>query len=327
VNWHSPFATVSASVLAEQGLEFHPWVTKLEPGGAYTLEDDIARPAIARWTKARISAILAGTAQETPRRMAEQLLDTLTVNLISSHTSSAVALSGGVATVDLPVSFFVDAAMLQLVGALPVPPGFQVAAEVYTSAMHSVGARLEDGSSFTVDGDTHFAFVVPERAGEDVETFRQALDAGIFSKRLVACLVMVDFTNPVFSSLRPQLLRYFPEEPFSGDGISFSTVVAERILASPEATTTGTAEAAFAELWGVGEAFQAPFADRLTTYFAAVEGRLSSQTGFDAYVRLAESRRAFVRAMPISESTLLFATTTVPTGQRSMTATGLVEES
>ncbi len=326
VHWHSPFATVSASVLADQGLEFHPWVTRLEPGGAYTLEDDIALPAIQRWTKARISAMVAGASQESPRRIAEQLLDTLTVNLISSHTSSAVAMTGGVDTVDLPATFFVDAPMLELVGALPDPPQFRVAAPIYTNAMRSVGARLDDGAGFTVEGDTHFAFVVPERAEEDVETLRQALDADIFSKRLVACLLMVDFPNPTFSSIRSQLLRFFPEEPFSGDGGAFSTAVAERILASPGANTTGTAEAAFAELWAEGEAFQVPFAKRLTAYFSAVEGQLTSQTAFDAYVRLAESRRAFVLDMPIAESPLLFAQTTVPPRQRSMTVGGLVEE-
>jgi len=326
VNWHSPFATVSASVLTEQGLEFHPWVTQLEPGGAYTLEDDIARPAIKRWTTARVSAMSAGTALETPRRFAEQLLDTLTVNLISSRTSSAAAMSGAAAPVDLPASFFVDAASLELVGVLPDLPAFRVAADVYTAVMRSVGARLDDGTGFTVDGDTHFAFVVPERAGEDVETFRQAVAAGIFTKRLVACLLMVDFPNPVFSSLRPRLLRFLPDESFSGDGGSFSTAVAERILASPEAKESGTAEGEFAQLWGEGESFESPFADRLRTYFTALEEQLSSQHGFDAYVRLAESRRAFVRKMPIAESPLLFATTAVPPARRTMTVAGMVEE-
>ncbi len=326
VNWHSPFATVSVSVLAEQGLEFHPWVARLEPGGAYTLEDDIARPAIQRWTKARVSAMSAGTALETPRRFAEQLLDTLTVNLISSRTSSAAAMSGAAATVDLPASFFVDAASLELVGVLPDPPAFRVAADVYTAVMRSVGARLDDGAGFTVDGDTHFAFVIPERAAEDVETVRQAVAAGIFTQRLVACLLMVDFPNPLFSSLRPRLLTFFPEESFSGDGVSFSTAVAERILASPEAEESGAAEAEFAQLWRVGENFQAPFTDRLTTYFAALEEQLSSQSGFDAYVRLAESRRAFVLEMPIAESALLFARTTVTPARRTMTVAGMVEE-
>lgn len=110
------------------------------------------------------------------------------------------------------------------------------------------------------------------------------------------------------------------------DGASLSAAVAERILASTAAATTGTAEAAFAELWEVGEAFEAPFAERLANYLAAVEEQLSSQAGFDAYVRLAESRRTFVRDMPIAENSLLFASTNVPLRQRSMTAAGLVEE-
>ena len=69
VNWHSPTAVVASSVFAEEGLLGHPWVTNLTPGGAWTLELDIARPAIRRWTKARLEALVSGNSDETPRRV------------------------------------------------------------------------------------------------------------------------------------------------------------------------------------------------------------------------------------------------------------------
>jgi hypothetical protein len=54
--------------------------------------------------------------------------------------------------------------------------------------------------------------------------------------------------------------------------------------------------------------------------------RLRTQEGFDAYLRLAESRRASVRRMPISETPLLFATIDVPPTERAMQPDATVTE-
>ena len=324
VHWHSPFARVSASVLREQGLESHPWVARLEPGGAYTLEDDMVRPAISRWTRARIDALRRGTAEETPRRLLEQLLDTLTVNLTSSRTSSAAAVAGAAPSVDLPGMFFVDSALLTAVG-LATPPPLDVPSDLYASVLGSFESRLEDGAGFRLDGDTHFAFVVPVRAHEDVETMVQAIAAGLVTRRLVACLLMVDFPNPVFSPRRRRLLDAVPDLPVS-DGPTYSQAVADAITNSPGAGAPGSPEAEFAELWNVGEDFVTAFDARLGSYYDAVQARLGDQASVMDYVRLAESRRARVRTMPIAESPLLFATTNVPAAGRHLRSDGTMEE-
>lgn len=327
VHWHSPFATVSPSVLTAQGLDQHPWVQRLEPGGAYTLEDDAVKPAIERWTAKRVELMLAREAVETPRRMLEQLLSTLTVNLMTSHVSSAAAKSGSVDSIDLPDTFFVDSASLAAIGGLDLPPVMQVSSTIYASALATFEFRLEDRQGFRRAGDTHFAFLIPERAHEDVVTVRQAREAGIVSRRLLACLVMVDFPNPVFSTIRPALLKYIPDSPFDGDGEAFSNGIAAAILAAPESSNPQTPEGRFAECWATGEQFEPPFNERLNAYYTAIAQQLTTQTGFDAYVRLAESRRAQVLPMPISESPLLFAQTNIPAGQRTMTTSATVEES
>lgn len=330
VNWHSPAALVTSSVLTSQGLQNHPWASRslLEAGGAYTLEDDIVLPAIARWTGARIDALRLGTAAETPRRLLEQVVDTLTVNLISSRTSSIAATSGSTPMVDLPETFFVDAPSMKLVG-LQTPPSLAVASTFYSSALQSFEVRLEaqldDGSIFSQEGDTHFAFVVPERTTEDVETMKQATEAGIFTTRLLACLLMVDFPNPIFSARRAKLLAHIPDSPMSA-GPTFSQAVADSIIGSPEGTQAGTLEAEFAELWSIGDQFKDAFDSRLDSYYTALQARLSQQAGIDDYMRLAESRRAKVRTMPIAESPLLFATTNIPAADRRMSADGSVEE-
>ena len=323
VNWDSPLAKVALSIFTAQGLEDHPWVRRLAPGGAYTLEEDIAIPSIERWTRTRLDALLAGDAEETPRRILEQLLDTPTVNLISSQTSSEAAVAGAVPKVDLPDTFFVDSAALAGVFGLQRPSKPFVASTIYAKSLETFAVTLTDGEQFNRPGDTHFAFVVPERASEDTETIRQAIALGIISKRLAASLLMVDFPNPVFSAKRRQLLQHVPDTPITADS---SDQVADAILATPEASQAGTAENEFAERWSVGEAFEDTFNGLLQDYYHAFAAKLATQQGFDDYLRLAESRRAQVIQMPITESELLFARTNIPPGDRTMKPDGTVEE-
>ena len=327
LHWHSPFASVTASVLADQGLDTHPWAqaTAMETFGAYTLEDDVARPAVERWTRVRTRAILDGTADETPARMLEQLLDTLTVTLVSSFTSSAAAIAGSVPEVDLPAVFFVDAGVLGLLG-LAVPPPLSVSAATYRDTMLAQGVHLTDGGAFDRIGDTHFAFAVPERAFEDVETMRLAIDAGLLTRRLVACLAMVDFPNPVFSERRRSLARHLPQTPFGGDGAAYSQGVADAIRGSAEATTPGSAEEEFAQLWDLGDDFVPAMDQRLSAYYDALAARLATPEGFAAIHALAESRRDRTRELPIAESELLFSRSNVPSVRRRMRPDATVEE-
>ena len=61
-------------------------------------------------------------------------------------------------------------------------------------------------------GDTHFCFLVPERAFEDQAVLREAIEIGLVTKRLAACLLMVDPWNPIFSDRRRALLRHVPAD-------------------------------------------------------------------------------------------------------------------
>jgi hypothetical protein len=330
VHWDSPKARVVDSIFAEERLRDHPWVANLAPGGAYTLEDDVAKPAIQRWTKARLQALRPGRSDETPRRVLEQVLRTLTVNLASSQTSSAAAVSGAVSgavpEVDLPETFFVDSDALELeVLGLAAPPQPFVPSSVYAASLGTFEVQLTDDDQFQRSGDTHFAFVVPERAFEDTDTLRQAIERGILSRRLAACLLMVDFPNPIFSRKRERLLQHVPDTAF-GETEDFSQDVADAIRGSTAATQPGTAENEFAQLWDVGENFEAPFNALLQDYYTAFAERLRTQEGFDSYMRLAESRRDRVKAMPIAESPMLFSHTNIPSGERTMRADGTVAE-
>lgn len=325
VHWDSPTARAVPSIFAEQNLLDHPWVANLAPGGAYTLEEGVAIPAIQRWTKARLEALVSGRSDETPRRVLEQVLTTLTVNLVSSNTSSVAAVSGTEPRVDLPEAFFVDSAALSEVLGLASPPRPFVPSSVYAESLRTFDVRLNDGAAFERPGDTHFAFVVPERAFEDTDTLREAIERGILSRRLAACLLMVDFPNPIFSQKRQRLLEHVPDVAF-GETDDFSQTVVDAIRGSTAATQPGTPEHEFAQLWDAGEDFKAPFDALLQNYYTAFGERLATQEGFDSYMRLAEARRDLVKAMPIAESPLLFSRTNIPSRERIMLADGTVEE-
>ena len=342
VHWHSPKARVVPAILDDAGLADHPWIDQLDGGGAYTFEDDVVKPAIRRWTRARMDALVEGGAQETPRRILEQLLDTPTVNLMTSTTESSAARSGAAEQLRLPETFFVDAAGLEMVSAVrqpgepPLPDGAPALAALeppavdsalYRNALERFGFRLEERGRFRRPGDTHFAFAVPERAFEDVDTLRQAIERGVLTRRLVAAFLMVDFANPVYSSRRKRLLARVPDEPFAGDAEGFAERVVQAIRRTPDASDESSAEHEFLARWDVGEPFFEAYDALLKPYYAAISNRLATQDGFDSFVLLAESRRQLTRQMPIAkEFDLLFPTTDIPAADRRMTTEAQVEE-
>ena len=116
-----------------------------------------------------------------------------------------------------------------------------------------------------------------------------------------------------------------PDTTF-GQGDDFSQDVADAIRSSAAATQPGTPEHEFVGLWDAGEDFKGPFNELLQKYYRAFGERLATQEGFDSYMRLAEARRDRVKAMPITESPMLFSRTNIPSGERTMLADGTVEE-
>jgi hypothetical protein len=326
LHWHSKAANILPSVLPQDPpLVGHPWVTDRNPQGADICEIEVAKPGITRWTTARFAQLLAGDGViDDPARIMVQVLDTPSVNIITSNRESRIAVAGE--PLVLPQTFFVDSEALTELLKLPAPPRFAVDGKLYLENLAAFGFRLEDGQGFRRPGDTHFAFAVPERAFEDQEVLRKAIQVGLLSRRLAACLLMTDFANPVFSPRRAALLAHVPATArVTGGGSDFSERMGEAIAAAAPGTPEGSPEREFAARWARGEDFT-PFGDELRAYYAAVVARLTTQAGYDDYVRLAESRRARVRTMPIFESPLLFATTDVPPGTREMRTDGTVAE-
>ncbi len=326
LHWDSSFARIFATAFdPNDERREHPWFEAKEPGGAYAFEFAVARPAIARWARARFDALrLSPGPIERPARIIEQIVTTPTINIVSSVRESAAA-AASADPVELPSTFFIDADGLGEVG-LEGPPQFTVTGTIYARALRTFDARLDDDNGFVRPGDTHFAFAVPERALEDIVVLREALKIGLVSRRLAASLLMTDFPNPIFSERRATLLAHVPANALVTDGASsFSQEMADSILAAAAVAADGAAEQEFAERWEIGEDFDDTFNQLLRAYYDAVSSRLTMQEGFDAYFRLAESRRNRVReTMPIFESPLLFARTNIAPDALSMGADGRV---
>jgi hypothetical protein len=330
VHWQSFAATIRADVVGSE-LAGHPWFR--DAAGAEQLETGAMMPAITRWTNARLkAAVAADGAVAEPAQIMKSFLGTPTVNLVSSQAQFSLIAGGGAAQLDIPHAFFADTEGLGGILGLPVPDASQVtidaAAYVQVLADHQVALR--DGSKVFggVPQDTHFAFVVPERAFEDIAAVRAAIDIGLVSRRLAACLLMVDFSNPVFSGRRSALLEHVPANATVSDGqSSFSEDFADAIRATPAAGEDGTPEQEFARLWDAGDDWPQRFAELLTPYYAAVAAKLAAPGGLTEVFRLAESRRKVVRGMPISEHPLLFATPDPPlTGSLRMLPGGEIVE-
>lgn len=325
VNWHTQDDRIDASIFpAGDPRGEHPWFVSKVPQGALACELEVARPCIERWTAARFRALVGrgGTVQR-PARIMEQILDTPTVNLISSATRNLDIAT--VSEVDLPNTFFVDSEALNKLLGLRKPAAFAVASGIYAASLEAFDVALDDGRGFRQPGDTHFVFVVPERAFEDQIVVREAMRIGLLTDRFTAALLMTDFPNPVFSAPRRKLLEYVPATAtISGGRSDFSEEMAQAIVAAAPGTPQGSPEREFEQLWATGDAWRDAFGTLLSDYFDAVTARLADQDGFDAIFRLAESRRNRVRAMPIFESPLLFARTNIAAESLAMAADGSV---
>jgi len=316
IHWHSFSAPVTSGNLPPD-LRKHPWVLKKDPSGAATCEIEVAIPSVKRWTKRRFERLVDkdGSVQR-PERVMRQVLRTDTVNLHSSGTAAdAIDASGGV---DLPPTFIVDADTLSGVLGLRFPTFLSVPSKIYRKTLKTFDVRLTDGDRFDRPGDTHFCFVVPERALEDVETIREAIRVGLFGERFAASLLMVDFANPVFSPRREKLLEHAPTSATLTAGRSgFAAAMVKRILAAAEGTPDNSPEREFAKRWEAGAKWRSEFNRVLENYYKGLEKTIATQSGFDGVFRVAETRRRDVGdRTPLVESRLLFATTNIPSTKR-----------
>ncbi|WP_051546300.1 hypothetical protein [Legionella lansingensis] len=135
----------------------------------------------------------------------------------------------------IPTGFFVDERLVD------TPITILVARAFYQLAYKRVGSNFPE----TNLEDADHAWLTPVKARSD----RMAIDAliarGVIDDKFVADVLGIDMTNPVFSSIRCQLLRFLPElsfgwrEKFIANLVKSSEPVAHELaqnLVNPELT-------------------------------------------------------------------------------------------
>jgi hypothetical protein len=310
VHWHSPAARILDSVLApDDPLRGEPlWVNRSQ---ADEFERAVARPGVQRWTSARMTRCArGGTLTRLPEFM-RQVLETSTVNLASSPTSFPALAAAS--KIQLPLTFFFNSdALIDVLDLDPAVTVPEVDAAVYRETLGQFAVGITDGQ-FRFDGDTHFVFVVPEPAYEDVHVLQRLLDGGVLSRKLAACLLMVDFCNPVFSPVRSALMRHVPAEASLAAPRAFDDVFIGAVRATDEAGTGGPAEAELLANWDLpDQVWQSAFEDRIRNFLGTVVGGLQAPATFARVFALAESRRREFRKRPLAEFRLTTPITNIP---------------
>lgn len=169
---------------------------------------------------------------------------------------------------------------------------------------------------------THFAFLVPEPAAEDVNLLRQMLEHELVTPKFAASLLMVDFPNSVYSPRRNHLLRYLstlPDAVADGDRTKLSAQLVESFRTESETQplcdhddpSRCSPEQEFLRYWtSPDDSWKVQFAAEIQDYLRKVSAGLQTDDGLDQVIRLSISRRHDFRTnvpgKELFESDLLF---------------------
>ncbi|MEY9387533.1 hypothetical protein ABIF93_005790 [Bradyrhizobium japonicum] len=300
MHWHSQSSQIRHDILSpDDPLRTDP----LYNGNDLKMGEDlelIVRAGTARWTEARFRRHLLPGRLERAEEFLRHLLTTTTINITSSQQESGTLDASD--PLRLPTTFFIASDLL--LDELAIPASIskpKTQASFYLDALKRHGVKLKDGS-FQLDSDVHFAFAVPEQAFEDRLVVRALLSNNVLSRKQAACLLMVDFPNPIYSQRREMLLRYVPASIASDGGAEFDKSFFASIRDSTAASEAASPEAEILGLYSQpDDGWETVFARRIEDYWKALQARLQTEDGFDDLFRLSESRRRQFRKSPLAE--------------------------
>jgi hypothetical protein len=298
IHWHSQAASISTEALAPDDALRNESLFE-QKNGAEALERDVVRPGICRWNEARFKKLFqGGTLKEAPQFF-RQLLSTTTINLASASEECAQVRANH--PIRLPISFFInEAAFLNLLGLQPDITRPEVDGGIYARCLTKYDVSISDGT-FKSKGDTHFVFVVPEAAFEDHVVLQKLIELNLLSHKLAASLLMVDFTNPVFSTRRAALLAHVPNEiHLTNENSDLESRILDSISAMNPTPDDPASE--FLANWSLTASVWAfEFERRIEAYMRCVNAAVLTEGGFDPLFCLAESRRREFRRRPLAE--------------------------
>jgi hypothetical protein len=200
---HAPwvFWDVRSLPGAEDVIGAHPEVMGTSGTGA-DLETKVTGGS-SEWNRTRVSILKKRGAQEVLR----PLFCTIAINLQTTgqEPGKAVSVSPGL-LVDGSLSFF----------------SVRVSPADYAAALTAIGLNIVKPSGALPGGaqardvqDTPFAFIAPQRSTEDTLYQDQLVAQAVVDDDFVKDVLDVDFTRPVFSGTRCNLLKFAPDLPES----------------------------------------------------------------------------------------------------------------
>jgi hypothetical protein len=332
-NWHSQAASIPREAIPSEAVRNSPLFADSPAGTrqpAQVLEGMI-RGGTSMTIAPRIREFMQGSALTDAPTLLRPLFDTTTVNLASSNVLSR----SDTTQLGLPMNFFVNADalgdILQLPTLLSVPVP-QIRRDLYAASLARFDFRLAagpvcDATTFCLKGDTHFAFFVPVPSLGDINWIRELINRNVVTRHFVLSVLMVDFPNPVYSGPRRDLLRYVPSTATVQDGRSdLPEKTADAIVLAAATLPPESPEARFAANWARPPDQLRADADAIVrNYLEAVRNRLATQSGFDDYTRLAQSRRERFASTPLREQfPFLLPGTNIPAASLRMNADGTV---
>lgn len=299
INWHSMTASINDDVLnPNDNLKNEKlWVHK---SGGQDFEIQIARPAIIKWNNARLQKLIDDNGiLNNCRDFFRQVVSTTTINIVTTKEESKSINTDS--AVRIPETFFFNKdVLIDEIGLEPLISPIHFKGSDYLDSLKDFDFQIGD-KEFMFKGDTHFAFLVPEVSFEDVHLMSILLSQNIVSKKFISSLLMVDFTNPVYSAKRERLLSYFPESG-SVTGNSIESAFLINIKNSEESLVAGTGEKLFVSNYELADdEWKAIFEKRIELYFSSLQKLLDNKEGFYELTRFAESRRREFRKTALAE--------------------------
>lgn len=245
---------------------------------------------LARLVKAGTDRLLVARARRTGdgqnlRQELRSLFVPMEMNLASDERPFR-ARAGG--SVQLPAGFFVDE---RLAGARRGPA---VATAAFSDALRDAGSRFAADEAPGL-AETRHAFLVPVRSYVDQRQLDALVGRGVLDEELVADVLAVDLTSPLYSAPRAALLRHVPTS---------ARDVAElraKLVASLAGDRSPAARELLANLTDPARNL-ASHRKRALAFLGACDQARASREALAGWLRIASQRRKEVAAAETSQN-------------------------